>query len=109
VPENEAGWTEDGISDGQIILTRDEEKFDLIFSDASGKTSSARGQGGSVYTLRVNPLISLLVIYPPDIVSVAETYTFHLDDDGKGTVAWTTTKAGGLVDKAAVYKAECSG
>jgi hypothetical protein len=54
-------------------------------------------------------VISLLVIYPSDTVLVAETYTFHLDEERSGIVAWTTTKAGGLVDKAAVYKAECSG
>ena len=69
----------------------------------------ARGQGGSIYILQASPVISLLVIYPSDTVLVAETYTFHLDEERSGIVAWTTTKAGGLVDKAAVYKAECSG
>jgi len=106
LPEDQAGWTEDSTGQGQTMLIRDGDQHDIVFSDATGRTVSVRATGGKVYTLARAPIITLMVLYS-DGATAVETYAFDVDEHGRGTLVWTSTKITGFVDRAGVYRSKC--
>ena len=112
VPKGEDGWSEDQISGGSTTLTRnDKGELDVLFRDATGEISSARGGGGQVIQLRksVNE-IAVLVAYPVG-AEAAEIYAFVREVDGRAKMLQLSSKglsAEIAIPKAAVYVADCS-
>src|SRR5262245_35124213 len=47
-PVEQSEWTEDKISSGNFQLIRSGQDYDVIFTDASGGTLSAKGDGGEI-------------------------------------------------------------
>lgn len=100
--EEEAGWSEDGISDGAIALVTEGNDVDILIKDAIGMMS-ARSQGALVTLLRVEAgYATVLVEYPQGPI---ELYTF---DGSRGLVYWSQHKFGVLIDKAATFVAVCN-
>jgi hypothetical protein len=100
VQQDDAGWQEDGISNGGVMLLRDGENWDIVYTDATG-SRSARADGGRVVMLTENTSgVVVLVAYP----TVQETYLFSAT---RSEVVWTQIKAAGLADKGAVFRAAC--
>jgi hypothetical protein len=73
-----AGWTDDGITDGITTLTKSSDgQYDILFVDAFKRIISTIGDGGKIYMLSKGQSdVSLLVIYPG---KAAEIYTFLVD------------------------------
>src|SRR5690348_1271732 len=64
MPETQAGWKNDGISNGSITLSREGDKWVVLHQDASGKVFSSRNQGALVETVAVSKdSATLLVVY----------------------------------------------
>lgn len=92
VPENKVGFTESGKSDGSTSIVAIEDKFDVIFTDATGFTQSSLAHGASVVLVghniawlpsKVTPALGvhstggflvLIVTYPN---KTAEIYSYH--------------------------------
>lgn len=109
VPPSEAGWGEDQISDGQITLTRDGDQWDIIYTDVTG-TRSARADQGQVFYLGdggTPGFHSVLIAYSGVGAGTVEHYLFKLNPDGRGEVAFSTMRPGGLIQKASILRAEC--
>jgi len=108
VPEDQSGWEEDGISGGQILLLRDGDQLDVIYTDSVG-TRSARSDGGEVIYLGDggnSRFISVLIIYLS--TATTEHYLFNVDNSGEGEVLFSTMRPAGLVQKASLLRAACS-
>ena len=102
VPE---GWHDDGISGGSFsFLTLEDGSLDMVFSDATGLTISARGDGGKVSLISaINNTAQFVVYYPS--TGVVGTYTIFAD---LGVVAWTEVKAATPIRKMSAFIAPCS-
>jgi len=109
VEKRKTGWTKDGVSKGDITLVRDGDEYDIIFTDATGGTSSAKANGAEVLFLGGTRPFVILEAYTKTQGLSVFTYTFDLDDHGAGQVVYSATKLNGLINKAAIYKAECTG
>jgi hypothetical protein len=93
-------WVEDGLSNGQIILTSIDGEWDIKFSDVRGG-NSYREDGAVVIKVGENKGKLNIVAAHPNYV---DTYTFNLFDR---EVVWTSHKLGPLPPKVAIYRAEC--
>jgi hypothetical protein len=49
VPEAKSGWSKDGITDGRFMLIQDGKEFDLVFTDATKGTKSAKAEARRSY------------------------------------------------------------
>ena len=97
-------WEPDGINPGGISLIQDGDNFDIIQSDATGSTFSAKGDGANVVALSQSQTWWLiLVLYPGEAM---ETYQFDKRSHG-GEVVWTQHKFGDMVKKVGAFKASC--
>jgi hypothetical protein len=100
--EADAGWIEDGISDGAVALVSEGSEVDVLIKDAVGMMS-ARSQGANVTLLRVEgDFATVLVEYP---LGPIELYTF---DGSRGLVYWSQHKFGVMIDKAGTFVAVCN-
>ena len=103
IQEKDAGWTDDKTSIGSTILTKNDDQFDILFRDATGKTMSAIAEGGTVFTTyRDADKILVVVLYP----STIENYGFF-SNNGKPLMLMGQMK-GGMISKGALYQGECS-
>ncbi|MDB4173145.1 hypothetical protein N9748_00840 [bacterium] len=71
------GFLEDGISKGSFSIITVDDKFDVIYTDASGKTQSSRAQGATVIHIGTNSAdgrFVILVTYPEATVEVYSYY-----------------------------------
>lgn len=112
VPKGKDGWTDDQITGGSTTLTLSPRgDLDILFKDATGEVSSARGDGGEVYPLRASDdEVTVVVVYPSG-AQAAEIYSFVHEADGRVKMLQLSSK--GLssdvaVPKAAVYVADCT-
>ena len=98
-------WVRDGIKEGRFTLTRVGDRFDLLFTDATGAVISATNDGGSVVQIgRNEEAIAVIVIYPGATV---ETFTFFKSQDGNEAI-WSTNRYGVLKPKLTTFRAPCS-
>jgi len=105
VPQSKAGWSKAEISKGEILLILAGDQPDIVFTDATGGTQSARSAGAEVMFLPAATGFKLvLLVYPKGAV---DHYLFQLDHAGNGTVAWGNVKAGGLLQTSSLYVAKC--
>ena len=78
IKKGNTGFTEDAISKGSFSIVTIEDKFDVIFTDASGSTKSSLSQGAKVIPISSVPdegRLVLLVNYPNATV---EIYSYHV-------------------------------
>ena len=104
VSTGEKAWnTNDGMPKGNVALTKSGSDLDLIITDASGATFSARADGAQIYTIaeRSGEWVVMALWQ-----SGLETYYFNSMSRG-GEMAVTMTKFGSLISKASVYRAAC--
>lgn len=102
-----AGWSDDGISNGRITLSKTgKDEYDVVYSDASGGAYSSRGEGAVVVP---GPLstdqMSILLFHPQNVI---EVYQFVRDRTGKARVALLQSKGTDSITKASVMVGECS-
>jgi outer membrane protein assembly factor BamB len=104
VSGDSAGFQDDSISKGQIILNFDsaEQYLDVIHLDATGNVRSARAEGATVVLHFVDDdNVSIGVSYGGQTV---ETYLFRRNE---GEVIWSQTKISPILSKVAVLRAAC--
>jgi len=56
IKKGNTGFTEDAISKGSFSIVTIEDKFDVIFTDASGSTKSSLSQGAKVICSNSDPI-----------------------------------------------------
>ncbi len=107
VSRDDAGWHEDAIEDGELQLIVSGEEPDIIFTDATNRTRSARAEGGFVTFLGGAPdeYLVVLVAYPAN--ATIEHYIFNVDGAGNGYVVWGTARAAGLIQKSSLMRSDC--
>ena len=98
----DGGWTEDGLSNGQIILLQNGETADILYRDTLGTTSVSE-DGGRVIPLSISRERALLAVYYPKVV---EHYLFTRNATAS-QVVWTQIKHDALINKAAAFQADC--
>lgn len=105
IQEKHTGWTEDRISSGNTTLVRrDDGTLDLLFTDSTGASISARGDGGEVLLLRqAGSEAAVIVAYP----RVLELYHYVREPSGRLVVMHLQTKTG-TISKGALMVGTCS-
>jgi len=103
VQPKDSGWTEDAISEGSFQLIRSGEDWDVIYTDASGGTLSARADGGvtSGFVTDDGDVV-LQIIYGKSV----EVYVFWLSLKAP-MVSYSQAKFGSPVPKHGVLVAPC--
>lgn len=103
VKEKDAGWTQDAISKGSFQLIRSGDSWDIIFTDASGGTLSAKGDGGEVLGLPTPAGdVVVHVVYERNV----ETYIFWLSLK-EPLVTFSQAKFATTIPKHSLLKAAC--
>jgi hypothetical protein len=102
ISAGEGGWKKDGIDGGRIILNYTNNAVDLLIKDRTGTTRSVKQDGGKLIVRNSNNgLVALTIFY--------EVGTLTEDDRGNGTVAWTSVRTAGNVNKMWLMTAQCRG
>jgi hypothetical protein len=100
----------DGVKDGSLSLIRAGTEYDIVYTDAVGRTLSARGDGFRVIEVPQPAAGYTTIITAHPNTGVVEHYLFKLDNNGNGEVAWGSIKGGGgLMPKSALFQAACTG
>lgn len=100
---DDAGWTDDAISTGSFQLIRAGEDFDIIYTDTTGHTLSAKGDGGSISGIVTEDGdVVVQVIYE----RVIEVYVFWLSL-ADPVATFSSAKFGTIFPKHAVMAAKC--
>lgn len=100
VPESDAGFTTDQISDGVLQLIELSNGVDIVQLDSTGTRRSATDEGGKVVASANGTNISVIVLYE----GVVENYVFRI---ASSEVTWSKSSFGYSIDKHAVYRAKC--
>ena len=80
VPENKVGWHKDAVNGGKITVSVTNNKYDLLYADATGSLVSTVQDGGQVAFTSSSPQdMSLVVLYG----RATEIYTFWKTNNGK--------------------------
>jgi hypothetical protein len=83
VPEDQDGWADDGISEGEILPSIEkEDEVDIIYKDASGM----RSMEGDLEFLILPSGDAFLAVATDTGTPVLEHYFFKLANSGGGTV-----------------------
>ena len=93
-------WEKDGMSAGKIILVKLGEEWDIQFDDSVG-SYGYRADGARVFPLGFSDTHIMVGAFAE---GYADIYSF---DMATREVAWTSSKLGPLIPKAAVYHAKC--
>jgi hypothetical protein len=103
IDRDNAGWTEDGIAGGETSLLFDpsnsEAPFDVLYTDSTGGTRTAKSDAGSVSALAIDSEGILLVIVYDGLI---ETYHFT-----NSNLIITQSKHQALILKDAIFVSEC--
>lgn len=104
-----SGWQKDSIRKGGIQLIVSGTEADVVYTDGSGGTKSAKGDGFLVMPVpQPNSTRRLILGIHPD-TGVVEHWLFDLDGSGNGTVVWGTIRGGTMFPKSSLMKADCFG
>ena len=93
-------WERDAISGGVIVLTKSDDKFDIVYSDAIGARSYT-DDGASVFLLSSSARFTNIIAVSPNYT---DQYTF---DAQLNEVVWTSHKTGTVFPKVGIYRAKC--
>lgn len=106
VPQSEAGWRDDKISDSAFTLTLTREGVDLLYTDTRRKPVSSTQDGALVRLVgRSETTVTVLVFYSGS--GAVETYAFFQDLGRRHRFTMTQTRASGPVPKASLLVGEC--
>jgi hypothetical protein len=104
VPENKVGWAKDAITGGKITVTVTNNKYDLLYVDATGSLVSTVQDGGDVIFTSSSPQdLSFVVLYG----RATEVYTFWKTKSGKLQYSHLQNKRGQIPSSKAMIGA-CS-
>lgn len=107
VSTKDAGWAVGKISGGQMILMKAGEGYDVLYSDAMGRTASSKEDGANIITVHDVPGSTTLVINYPGIS--VETWVFRLDASGTGELTYSQARYNGArTSKHNLLRAACS-
>jgi hypothetical protein len=103
---DDAGWQEDGLSQGRFsIVATERGKFDILFTDATGEVVSSVQDGGHVFlTGYTEEAVAFMVVYP---FTSTETYVVWRFG-GEVEAVWSSAKYGTPIPKLGAYRASCS-
>ena len=108
------GWSEDGISDGEIVfrIDLDEATASVRFKDATGEWSDASDLGGTtaIWHVQTNPVtFGISVVYSGPTAKTMDAYTLSEIDFERQTAKLisTTTRISEMFTNARVLAAEC--
>jgi hypothetical protein len=108
ITAEQSGWQKDGVSGGSLQLLANGNEYDVVYTDATGGTRSARADGFEVIGVN-QPQTGFLLVFAVNAQGgVMEHWLFRLDGFGAGTVAWGTLKASGPIQKSSLFSAKCS-
>jgi hypothetical protein len=110
VPAGDGGWTDDGLSSGRNIVTREANgDYDLVFSDSLSRNLSARSEGGAVIAL-VDETNSLVLLIGYANTGVTEIYSFFREASGRVRMSMQQTKVSERlpVQKVALHVSDCT-
>lgn len=93
-------WAEDGIANGNIVLVRLGDEWDIQFDDTAG-AYGYRQDGATVLVLGAHAGKLRVGAFHSNY---SDVYTFNFL--GR-EVVWRTHKTGTLIGKVAIYRAEC--
>ena len=105
IGEDDAGWSQDAIGNGSLIVQLDGEDFDLIYRDQIGLNSASDNGAFIVPTHYDESSLVLIVTYPQN--GNTEVYNFQKLRFSNSEVSWTSTKVGALINKSSVFYAKC--
>jgi len=108
VSKAQAGWRQDGISNGALQLMRDGDQFDVVYTDAAG-TRSARSDGFQISRVKGTTAGRYLLVGVNGVSGVVEHWLFDVDGSGRGTVVWGSVRAGLTPPKSILMEARCEG
>lgn len=105
VPKDEAGWQEEAISSGSFQLIRSGDEYDIVYTDATGRTLSSKADGAKVtaFTDAAGNLV-VITVYE-DLI---ETWVFWLSIKSERIVTFAQAKHSTLIPKHTLMKADCS-
>lgn len=104
VPDKDAGWTEDAISGGSFQLIRSGDNYDIVFTDATGRTLSTKGDGGEILGMENGKGDLIVTVLYPHVI---ETYAFWFSSSGPLIATFSQVKHETPIAKHAVFKASC--
>jgi hypothetical protein len=103
IPEKNAGWGADKITNGNFQLIRSGSDWDIVFTDATGRTQSSRADGGrTVGLVNDDGDVVVTVFYAGSF----ETWIFWLSMD-KPVVSWSQAKFGSFIPKHSLMVSPC--
>jgi hypothetical protein len=84
ITEEDAGFQEDGISEGYFyLLKQPDSTYDVIFRDASQRAKSAIADGAIVEKLRAGTSDAAFAVHYKGGAKTVEVYTFYIESGGK--------------------------
>ena len=102
IKEKDYGFGEDGISSGSFLIVLIDQKYDVIYTDATGVTSSSKADGAHVIPIGDNPEFLVLFIGYPG--ATGEIYSFH---KASKTLTMLQHKFTGLIPSSKLMVANC--
>lgn len=104
VDKAKAGFTDDGISEGKISLTWNEQgQADVLTIDATGKIKSAISQGAKVLTLPTgNSGINWLAVYEDGTLEV-----YSVSGQSNKVGIYRNTVGNGFIAKNSLFIGDC--
>lgn len=104
VDNNNSGFSEDGIANGQFTLTiNDKGEADVLSVDATGDLKSAIAQGGTVTTSMAGLNAANWFVFYPD--STIEVYSYS--SNSNKTVSYRNTVGNTSIAKNSIFVSEC--
>jgi len=106
VTAKDAAWQIGKISSGQTILMKTGTTYDIVYSDAFGRTLSSKEDGAEIVVISDDPgKLTLVLNYAGRSV---ETWMFRLDAKGKGEVTFSQARYNGpIASKHSLFRAAC--
>ena len=103
IPEDKVGWVEDKVTNGNFQLIRSGSDWDIVFTDASGRTLSSRADGGqTVGLINDDGDVVVTVFYAGSF----ETWVFWLSSE-KPSVSWSQARFASLIPKHSLMVSSC--
>jgi hypothetical protein len=107
VPREKAGWRDDGIAKGSLLLLLDGEQFDVVITDAVG-SRSIRTDGFEIISIPQSSSNTIVLLAVNSSSGIVEHYHFRIEPKGDGTVVWGSIKgSGALLQKSSMFQAAC--
>lgn len=104
-PAKAAGWQADRITAGSFQLIRSGTDYDIIATDSTGGTFSAKADGGVITASRdAKGNLLVVVIYPGKVL---ETYIFWFGSKSERVVTYSQAKHASTFPKHSLMRSTC--